>query len=314
LRKMMTYGFKSVLVVAGMGLMLPQIVTATREGTEVSPANLKYSIYLKDDSDTVTLSPQTNMSASVQAVENSSNSNPCSCSSNETDSFLAKAHIMMNQMVNKTSMLSKIRHRATHSNEAMWASFTLSGLMVLLVVGVLQSKMWNDRTFISYPDSQPVKFEQFNPKSEILVKELIRSRGRNLVNLFRRRKNKSTQKRTLKMETYLYRETGDTVDSSHKALLESSCEEDNLYVDSDSESEEETIFMMNSRTGQWEGEEEDDVTKSLLGGRRRNRESTSSTESRFSNTMINSSLAKDLVRLSDSEVEGEEEKQLIKVG
>jgi len=72
--------------------------------------------------------------------------------------------------------------------------------------------------------------------------------------------------------------------------------------------------MMNSRTGQWEGEEEDDVTKSLLGGRRRNRESTSSTESRFSNTMINSSLAKDLVRLSDSEVEGEEEKQLIKVG
>ena len=71
--------------------------------------------------------------------------------------------------------------------------------------------------------------------------------------------------------------------------------------------------MMNSRTGQWEGEE-DDVTKSLLGGRRRNRESTSSTESRFSNTMINSSLAKDLVRLSDSEVEGEEEKQLIKVG
>jgi len=216
LRKMITYGFKSLLVVAGMGLMLPQIVTATREGTEVSPANLKYSIYLKDDSDTVTLSPQTNMSASVQAVDNSSNSNPCSCSSNETDSFLAKAHIMINQMVNKTSMLSKIRHRATHSNEAMWASFTLSGLMVLLVVGVLQSKMWNDRTFISYPDSQPVKFEQFNPKSEILVKELIRSRGRNLVNLFRRRKSKSTQKRTLKMETYLYRETGDTVDSSHK--------------------------------------------------------------------------------------------------
>merc|ERR1712179_775938 len=108
----------------------------------------------------------------------------------------------------------------------------------------------------------------------------------------------------------LYGETGDTVDSSHKALLESSSEEDNLHVESDSESEEETIFMMNSRTGQWEGE--DDVTKSLIGSRKRNRESTSSTESRFSNSMINSSMAKDLLRLSDSEVE--EEKQLINVG
>ena len=97
-----------------------------------------------------------------------------------------------------------------------------------------------------------------------------------------------------------------------QALLESSSEEDNLHVESDSESEEETIFMMNSRTGQWEGESEDDVTKSLLGGRKRNRESTSSTESRFSNSMINSSMAKDLLRLSDSEVE--EEKQLINVG
>ena len=35
--------------------------------------------------------------------------------------------------------------------------------------------------------------------------------------------------------------------------------------------------------------------------------------SRFSNIMINSSVAKDLLRLSDSELEGEEEKQLIKV-
>jgi len=296
-----------------MGLMSPQIVTPTKEETPASPANHKFSIYLKDESDPVTLSPVSNMSVSTEALDNSSSIiKPCSCFSNETDSFLAKAHIMMDQMVNKTSMLSKIRHRATHSNEAMWASFTLSGLMVLLVVGVLQSKMWNDRTFISYPDSQPVKFEQFNPKSEILVKELIKSRGRNLVSLFRRRKNKTCQKSTLKMETYLYRETGDTVDSSHKALLESSSEEDNLHVESDSESEEETIFMMNSRTGQWEGESEDDVTKSLLGGRKRNRESTSSTESRFSNSMINSSMAKDLLRLSDSEVE--EEKQLINVG
>ena len=53
---------------------------------------------------------------------------------------------------------------------------------------------------------------------------------------------------------------------------------------------------------------------SLHWGRKRSRVSTSSTESRFSNIMINSSVAKDLLRLSDSELEGEEEKQLIKVG
>ena len=52
---------------------------------------------------------------------------------------------------------------------------------------------------------------------------------------------------------------------------------------------------------------------SLLGGRKRSRVSTSSTKSRLSNSMVNSSVAKDLLRLSDSELEGEEEKQLIKV-
>ena len=88
-------------------------------------------------------------------------------------------------------------------------------------------------------------------------------------------------------------------------------------MESDSESEEETVFKINSRTGQWEGLEKGDteeMSMSLLGGRKRSRVSTSSTESRFSNIMINSSVAKDLLRLSDSEVEGEEEKQLIKVG
>ena len=53
---------------------------------------------------------------------------------------------------------------------------------------------------------------------------------------------------------------------------------------------------------------------SLSWGRKRSRVSTSSTESKFCNIMINSSVAKDLLRLSDSELEGEEEKQLIKVG
>merc|ERR1719186_1346484 len=190
---------------------------------------------------------------------------------------------MMDQMLNKTTMLSKIRHRATHSNEAVWASFTLSGLMVLLVVGVLHSRMWNDRNFLSYSESQPVKFEQYNPKSEILVKDLIRSRGRNLLSLFTksRSRRRRTSGNTLKMETFLSGQ-GDTVDSCHQALLESSDED--FYL-SETESEDDTVFKINSRTGQWEGyemEETEEMSMSLLGGRKRNRISTSSSDSRFS--------------------------------
>jgi len=297
-------------------MVLPTLIiaTTTTQDTSLSHTQNKFSLYLQDDRGQST-SLSTNSSVPNISVNASSTASAnCSCTSNETDTFLANAHMMMDQMMNKTTMLSKIRHRATHSNQAVWASFTLSGLMVLLVVGVLQSKMWNDRTFISYPESQPVKFEQYNPKSEILVKDLIRSRGRNLVTLFSRRRKKTSSKNTLKMETFLSRQ-GDTVDSSHKALLESSDEE--FYMESDSESEEETVFKINSRTGQWEGLEKGDneeMSMSLLGGRKRSRVSTSSNESRFSNSMINSSVAKDLLRLSDSEVEGEEEKQLIKVG
>jgi len=294
-------------------LVLPiNILTTSLEDT--TPANNnKFSFYLHVNE---TKSLASNNSISTAFANGSTiTTTPitvCSCSSNLTDSFLANAQQMMNQMVNKTTMLSKIRHRATHSNQAMWASFTLSGLMMLLVVGVLHSKMWNDRTFLSYTDSQPVKFEQYNRKSEILVKDLIRSRGRNLLSMFTKTKKRKKSGNTLQMETFLAGR-GDTVDSSHQALLESSDED--FFLESDSESEEETVFKINSRTGQWEGleaGETEEMTMSLLGGnrRKRNRTSTSSTDSRYS--LLNSYVSKDLVRLSDSEVE--EEKQFINVG
>eukprot|EP00092_Neocalanus_flemingeri_P015986 GFUD01017304.1.p1 GENE.GFUD01017304.1~~GFUD01017304.1.p1 ORF type:complete len:292 (-),score=89.85 GFUD01017304.1:178-1053(-) len=272
------------------------IMTVTTDTTQN-----KFSFYLKDG--------ETASKGSLQ----STNTTACFCSSNHTDTFLNNAHTMMDQMLNKTTMLSKIRHRATHSNEALWASFTLSGLMVLLALGVLHSKMWNDRNFISYSESQPVKFEQYNPKSEILVKDLLRSRGRNLLTLFtKRRKSKSGN--TLQMETFMSGK-GDTVDSAHQALLESSDED--FFLESDSESEEDTVFRINSRTGQWEGLEEgetEEMTMSLLGNtaRKRNRASSDSSDSRYS--LLNSSLSKDLVRLSDNELDEEEEKQLINVG
>ena len=34
---------------------------------------------------------------------------------------------MMDEMMNMTTMLTKIQHGATHSIQAVWASFTLSG-------------------------------------------------------------------------------------------------------------------------------------------------------------------------------------------
>merc|ERR1712142_1198045 len=160
--------------------------------------------------------------------------------------------------------------------------------------------MWNDRTYISYPESQPVKFEQFNPKSEILVQDLIRSRGRNLLKLFNKRKKCSSM---LQMETFLAK-SEDTVDFRHKALLESSDEE--FTVETESDSGEETVFKINSRSGQWEklNGETEEMTMSLLGDQRRKKISNSSTESRMSSSMLNSSIVGDLVRLSDSDVEG----------
>jgi len=296
-------------------LVSPSTTTTLKETTQTT--HNKFSFYLQDGQ----TNPWTYVSSNSSVPITSSNSSftstttpVCSCSSNQTDSFLTNAHTMMDQMLNKTTMLSKIRHRATHSNEAVWASFTLSGLMVLLVVGVLHSRMWNDRNFLSYSESQPVKFEQYNPKSEILVKDLIRSRGRNLLSLFTksRSRRRRTSGNTLKMETFLSGQ-GDTVDSCHQALLESSDED--FYLESETESEDDTVFKINSRTGQWEGYEmgeTEEMSMSLLGGRKRNRISTSSSDSRFS--LLNSTVSRDLVRLSDSEVEGEEEKQFIKVG
>ena len=72
-------------------------------------------------------------------------------------------------MRNKTTLLSKIRHRTTHSYEAIWASMSLSLVVTLLVIGVLHSKMWQHRPHVSSMDSQPIKFIQWNPLAEIKV-------------------------------------------------------------------------------------------------------------------------------------------------
>jgi len=101
----------------------------------------------------------------------------------------------------------------------------------------------------------------------------------------------------------------DTVDGVHRALLASSSDES---WDAESEEEEEVVFEINKRTGEWEGEE----SVSLLGGggrsRRRRRRKTSS-ESSGSMIGLNSAVSWDLVRLS-SEDEDNEMEMMVKVG
>ena len=99
----------------------------------------------------------------------SSSSPPCSCNTSSTNSFLEHAKTMKAAMRNKTTLLSKIRHRTTHSYEAIWASVSLSLVVTLLVIGVLHSKMWQHRPQVSSMDSQPIKFIQWNPLAEIKV-------------------------------------------------------------------------------------------------------------------------------------------------
>ena len=94
---------------------------------------------------------------------------PCTCNTNTTNSFLEHAKTMKEAMRNKTTLLSKIRHRTTHSYEAIWASMSLTLVVTLLVIGVLHSKMWQHRPHVSSMDSQPIKFIQWNPLAEIKV-------------------------------------------------------------------------------------------------------------------------------------------------
>ena len=240
----------------------------------------------------------------------------CSCSTdNKTDSRLTKARDMTEAINNKTSVLSKLRHRATHSEEAVWASLSLSAVLGLLLLGVLQSRMWTQRSFISYPDSTPTKYEQHNRKSEIRVRQLIRSTGRSLLSSFNRRaKYRVPGRCTLQMESFLHMSDdtttcSDAVDSSSlRAFLQSS--EESCSSDSDDSGGGETAGLVGSGSGwRWDGKH----AYTPLSARKRTASMSSDTSSSF----LNSSVSRDLARLSDSDTEKarqSEEILLISVG
>lgn len=236
-------------------------------------------------------------------------SSPCACGENITDTFYEHAIVMKMAMRNRTSLLSKIRHRTTHSDDAVWASLCLSFLVTVLVVGILQSRLWSHRPHVSSMDSQPIKFIQWNPLNTIKVRRLLRSRGRSLLGRFGGRQDRAGTQ-ALRMSEFLG--PRDTVDGVYKQLVQSSSS-------SSSESEfEEVVYGFNTSTGLWEGEEEEEGV-SLLGrrgkrrSRRRGRSRRSSSESSSSLLgAMDTSVSRDLVRLSSGEEE--EEELMVKVG
>jgi len=214
---------------------------------------------------------------------------------------------MKEQIKNKTGIISKIHHRATHSEDALWASVTLSALLVLLFVAVLHSRMWLDKTFINYAESQPVRYEQYNKKSEITTRQMLKSRARNLVAFFNKRRGSGTTEAGISMETFVH--TEDTVDLAHKALLDSSCS--SACSECSDTSDEDEIFSINKYTGEWEGSSQ---TKQLLRKRRGVRQSSVGSE----DELMNSSLTRELKRLSSSSDQNKQdedvEQVLIQIG
>ena len=171
----------------------------------------------------------------------------CKCEENMTSILLENAKDMKHQIKNQTSILKKLKHRATHNNEAMWASICLSLLLIIIIVGVLQTKMWTDQTFLSYPESQPVKYEQYNQKTEIKVRHLLKSQGRSLLSYFSKKKRSKIDSNSLQMESFMQSQA-DQVDSCfpNDFLLSESSDEDSL-------SEEDIEYSLNPISGLWEG-------------------------------------------------------------
>jgi len=293
-------------------LLLPYTAVGSQAGksspatTSVVMAVNSSSPPLSEQGSSTTALPPSSLATASSTPATSNNTCSCGPGNNASMHQLEKATKMKEQIKNKTGIISKIHHRATHSEDALWASVTLSALLVLLFVAVLHSRMWLDRTFINYAESQPVRYEQYNKKSEITTRQMLKSRARNLVAFFDKRRGSMTTEAGISMETFVH--TEDTVDFVHKALLDSSCS--SACSEGSDSSDEDEIFSINKYTGEWEGSSQ---TKQLLRKRRGVRQSSVGSE----DEPMNSSLTRELKRLSSSSdhKQGEDVEQvLIQIG
>ncbi len=71
---------------------------------------------------------------------------------------------------NKTTWLSRVHHRVTHSQEAFTASVVLALLLSVIVLAVAATKMWRDKTYRAIQQKQPVQYQAHSVRAEVLVK------------------------------------------------------------------------------------------------------------------------------------------------
>lgn len=96
---------------------------------------------------------------------------PCNLTSGSMNSSLHRAAKEMQESIkNKTTWLQRAHHRVTHSRDAFMASCAVTGLIVAIVGGVLSSQMWKDKAHLAVQQRQPVHFDHYSKKTEILVK------------------------------------------------------------------------------------------------------------------------------------------------
>ena len=72
--------------------------------------------------------------------------------------------------LNNTSIFYQIHRRATHSKEAFEAFLYIAGLSGIVIISVLWSKMWREKTYLAVNNQQPIQYTQNGPEDEILVK------------------------------------------------------------------------------------------------------------------------------------------------
>ena len=77
---------------------------------------------------------------------------------------------LQDAILNKTTWLSRVHHRATHSRDAFSASMVLAALLSALLLGVWATKMWTDKAHLAIQQRQPVQYQSHSQSSEMRVK------------------------------------------------------------------------------------------------------------------------------------------------
>ena len=80
-----------------------------------------------------------------------------------------KQHPFLTELHN-ASFFNQIHRRTTHSREAFVALLCIGGLTSLVVVSVLISKMWREKSSFAIQQNQRIQYTQNGPKDEIIVR------------------------------------------------------------------------------------------------------------------------------------------------